>query len=128
MRVVGGGGRGWAGGLHGEICGGRDLSHHSIPEEVVPVLAGHDAGDEGEGGKRSVKVGATEVDPLAGAEVREDEGTDEGVGEEDEKEDAHKRDGAQQSAHHSDGQVLHDALHTDMPGGYGYWVYRIMDV
>ena len=77
---------------------------------MVPVLACHDASREVKRGESSGKVDAAERDPLAGAQVEEDDVADKGVGEDDEEEDAHEWDGTQQSANHGDGQVLHDTL------------------
>ena len=69
-------------------------SHHGIPEKMVEVLTSHDADREEEGGEDTVEVDSTERDPLSRTQVGEDDVTDKGVGEDDEKEDAHEGGGA----------------------------------
>lgn len=63
----------------------------------------------------------TEIDSLPSAKVGENDIPDEGVGENDKEEHTHERSGANESAYHSDGQVLHDTLEVE-------WRYGHMEV
>ena len=76
----------------------------------MPILASHDTDGDGERRERPVKVDTAEIDALASAQVGEDDAASEGVGENDEEENTQERDGAYDSAHHCDGQILHETL------------------
>ena len=65
-------------------------SHHGISHKVVPVFSRHDAEREEEGGEGSVKVDTTEQNVFPRPQVGEDDGSDKGVGEDDEEEDKEK--------------------------------------
>ena len=93
---------------------------------MVPVLPSHDSDGEEEGGEGPVKVGPAEGDVFPRAKVVEYDVSDEGVGEDDEEEDAHERRGADESADNSDGQVLHYTLVGNE--GTAVWKYGSMGV